>query len=319
MRFSLVVFCVAGCAKAAHVGMESAPADPAGYGREVQQAYAQVRAATARFRSLDSAVAVGYPVSVAACLADSTHGAMGYHHVNRSYVDNKLEVERPEILLYERLDDGTYALNAVEYIVPYRVWPADSTPPVIMGRQLAKSAELNLWFMHMWIWRRNSAGLFADWNPAVKCRTQTDVTPAAMRAPDGVPYPEGYRAWAHIKSAVIGPAHRNFATSGGFQHVYANVAAASGYRTRSFPEGSVIVVDWLDMTEQNGALIEGARRQIDVMVRDARRFAQTGGWGFQRFMKESKTEPAVSPTPQQCFACHDQLKKDGLVLGAYRQ
>jgi hypothetical protein len=312
MRFGLLVVVVAGCVRAAHVGMEAAPAEPGAYGVEVQQAYARVRAATAPYRTIDSAVAMGYPATVAACLADSVHGAMGYHHVNRGYVDNKLEVERPEILLYERLDDGTYALNAVEYIVPYRVWPADSTPPVIMGRPLAKSEELKLWFMHMWIWRRNAAGLFADWNPAVKCRGSADTSRT-------VAYPEGYRSWVHIKSALIGPAHRTFATNGGFQHVYANVAAQAGYRTRSFPDGSVIVVDWLDMTVQGGAFIEGPRRQIDVMVRDTRRFAQTGGWGFQRFMKDSKTELAASPTPQQCFACHDQLKKDGLVLSSYRQ
>ena len=48
-------------------------------------------------------------------------------------------------------------------------------------------------------------------------------------------------------------------------------------------------------------------------------YATNGGWGFQRFVKDSKTELAASPTPQQCFACHDKLKKDGLILSSYRQ
>jgi hypothetical protein len=56
-----------------------------------------------------------------------------------------------------------------------------------------------------------------------------------------------------------------------------------------------------------------------VMVRDAQRYARSGGWGFQRFVGDSKTELAPSPTPQQCFACHDGLKKDGLVLSTYRE
>jgi Cytochrome P460 len=131
-------------------------------------------------------------------------------------------------------------------------------------------------------------------------------------------YPEGYRTWAHVKSTVIGPTHPNYATSGGFQHIYANAPAMSGYRTREFPEGSVIAFDWLEMKENNGAFTEGPRRQLDVMVKDAKRFASTGGWGFQRFAKDSKTELAATPTPEQCFACHDNLKKDGLVLSAYR-
>ena len=60
-------------------------------------------------------------------------------------------------------------------------------------------------------------------------------------------------------------------------------------------------------------------RQLDVMVKDARRFAATGGWGFQRFVKDSKTQLAAAPTPQQCFSCHNRLKKDGLVLSTGRQ
>jgi hypothetical protein len=133
-----------------------------------------------------------------------------------------------------------------------------------------------------------------------------------------VPYPEGYRTWAHIKSGVIGPAHQNFAVNGGFQHIYANAAGLDGYRTRVFPEGSVIAFDWLEMKDVNGAFAEGPRRQVDVMVKDSTRFASTSGWGFQRFVKNSKTERAANPSPQQCFACHDKLKKDGLVLSAYR-
>lgn len=136
---------------------------------------------------------------------------------------------------------------------------------------------------------------------------------------DQVAYPEGYRTWAHVKSTMIGPTNKNFATLGGFQHIYANEAAMNGYRTRNFPEGSVIAFDWLELTENNGAFAEGPRRQLDVMVKDSKRFASTGGWGFQRFVKDSKTEHAAAPTPQDCFACHDRLKKDGLVLSALRQ
>lgn len=140
----------------------------------------------------------------------------------------------------------------------------------------------------------------------------------AAQSPAPVPYPDGYRAWTHVKSTVIGPAHRDFASQGGFQHIYANAEAMTGYRTRAFPEHSIVVFDWLEMTEHDGAFAEGPRRQVDVMVKDAQRFSQSGGWGFQRFVKDSKTELATSPSPQQCFACHDRMKKDGLVLSTYR-
>ena len=35
----------------------------------------------------------------------------------------------------------------------------------------------------------------------------------------------------------------------------------TGYRTRTFPEGSIVVFDWLEMRDNNGAYEEGARRQ----------------------------------------------------------
>ena len=133
-----------------------------------------------------------------------------------------------------------------------------------------------------------------------------------------VAYPDGYRNWAHVKSGLVSPAHTRFASIGGFQHIYANPEGMSGYRTRSFPEGSIVVFDWLEMKDNQGAFEEGPRRQVDVMVKDSLRFATTGGWGFQRFVGNSKTELAVTPTPQQCFSCHDKLKKDGLVLSSYR-
>lgn len=144
-------------------------------------------------------------------------------------------------------------------------------------------------------------------------------SPAPKNTAANVPYPDNYRTWSHVKSAVISPSHKNFAVNGGFQHIYANAEALRGYRTRTFPEGSVIAFEWLEMTDTQGAYAEGPRRQLDVMVKDATRFAATGGWGFQRFMKDSKTELSTSLTPDQCFACHDKLKKDGLVLSSYRQ
>jgi hypothetical protein len=130
-------------------------------------------------------------------------------------------------------------------------------------------------------------------------------------------YPDGYRGWTHVKSTLISPAHKDFPSMGGFQHIYANPDAMVGYRTRTFPEGSTIAFDWLEMQEMQGVFIEGRRRQLDVMVKDSQRFASTGGWGFQRFVRDSKTELADAPVPQQCFACHEALKKDGLVLSRY--
>lgn len=144
------------------------PATPAADPR-VADGLARLRAATRPFRSLDSAVAAGYVRDVPDCLVHEHHGAMGYHHVNRALADAKADVEHPEILLYERLPNGAYRLNGVEFIVPYRAWPRDSTPPFLMGQRLKHEDNLNIWYLHVWAWSDNADGLFADFNPAVQC------------------------------------------------------------------------------------------------------------------------------------------------------
>ena len=129
----------------------------------------RLRAATRPFQTLDSAVAAGYPREVADCFVHEHHGAMGYHHVNRGYVDGKAEIERPEILLFERRADGQYRLNGVEFIVPYRFWPRDTVAPTIMGQKLKREDNLKYWYLHVWAWTRNADGLFADFHPDVSC------------------------------------------------------------------------------------------------------------------------------------------------------
>lgn len=130
---------------------------------------AAIRSATRDFRSLDAAVAAGYPREVRRCLSDPGQGGMGYHHMNRALLDDTLELARPEILLYSRTSDGEYRLNGVEYIVPYSARPPDAEPPTVLDHELKRSAPLELWYLHAWVWTENPNGLFADWNPQVTC------------------------------------------------------------------------------------------------------------------------------------------------------
>jgi hypothetical protein len=146
------------------------------------------------------------------------------------------------------------------------------------------------------------------------CALALGATPTSAPPPAAVAYPAGFRQWEHVKSTLLAPGAPRFDTDGGFHHIYANPAAMRGYLSRQFPDGSVIVFDWLAMREVNGLYLEGPRRQTDVMVKDATRFAATGGWGFQRFAGDGGSQPASRPTPGQCFSCHQKRQVDGLVL-----
>ena len=137
----------------------------------------RLREATRPFQNLDAAVAAGYPREVADCLVHEKHGAMGYHHVNRTYLAPTLDITRPPILLYERMPDGKYQLNGVEFIIPYRLYSRDSTAPVFLGQRLKREDNLNIWYVHVWAWKENTSGVFADFNPAVKCQTGKPYEP----------------------------------------------------------------------------------------------------------------------------------------------
>ncbi len=134
-----------------------------------------------------------------------------------------------------------------------------------------------------------------------------------------VPYPEGYRSWTHIKTGLISAQHPDFARSGGFRHFYGNPQAIAGYRTGTFPDGAILVVDWLQIDEKNGAFTEAARKRIDVMVKDQTRFAATRGWGFEQFMGDTKTERGVTAADKQCVACHSGPGTRDLVFSKFRE
>lgn len=128
----------------------------------------RVRAATARFRDLNESVSAGYPAEVAQCFDNPPEGGMGYHHVHQGLLDARIEVEKPEILVYERGRDGGYTLVGVEYAVPIDAWKSED-PPSVMGQSMKRAPSLGIWYLHVWVWRENPKGLFADWNPAVAC------------------------------------------------------------------------------------------------------------------------------------------------------
>ena len=135
-----------------------------------------------------------------------------------------------------------------------------------------------------------------------------------------VDYPQDYRKWVHVKSGLIGPQSPAYARYGGLHHIYANQHAMEGYSSGRFPDGSVIVFDLLETRDNSGATVEGARRFIDVMTKDAGQYPETGGWGFEEFKGDSSSERALSLEGRTaCYSCHTAVKGHDFVFSAFRQ
>ncbi len=141
-------------------------------------------AATAAFHNLGAAQAAGYTIHVAelsgaTCIANGAVGAMGDHFVNGKLLVDKgvIDAAAPEALVYERRNNGSFKLVALEYIVFQADWEAagNSSPPALFGRTFDFTPSPNryglppFYALHAWIWKPNPSGLLFAWNPRVSC------------------------------------------------------------------------------------------------------------------------------------------------------
>jgi hypothetical protein len=130
-----------------------------------------------------------------------------------------------------------------------------------------------------------------------------------------VPFPRDFRSWHHVKSIVVGPGHKSFSIRGGRHHYSANDAARTGYRTGTFPTGSVIVDEAVftkdGQGDASGILLEGDRRGLDVMVKNDGLYKDTGGWGFEHFDRDGTTGVLSTAARERCYECHaTQTERD---------
>jgi hypothetical protein len=93
-----------------------------------------------------------------------------------------------------------------------------------------------------------------------------------------------------------------------------------GYRTGRFPDGSVLVFELLETRENAGVTAEGPRKRVGVMVKESKRYAETGGWGFESFQGDSQTERRLNAAGRiACFKCHEPQKNRDFVFSEFRK
>ncbi|MFD0749944.1 cytochrome P460 family protein [Mucilaginibacter calamicampi] len=135
-----------------------------------------------------------------------------------------------------------------------------------------------------------------------------------------IPYPEDYRHWTHVKTAITGFNKTTHAPADGYQHIYANNKALIGYKTGVFPDGSSIVFDKHEVDTIADYLRSGKRKFIDVMYKDGKRFKETGGWGFEEFKGDSKTDGRITGMHAlNCYkSCHQKQDKTDAVFSSFK-
>jgi cytochrome P460 len=131
--------------------------------------------------------------------------------------------------------------------------------------------------------------------------------------------PPGYRDWR-----LISVAHEE-GNLNSFAAILGNDVAINAYRERKlpFPDGTIIAALHYGHfpSEENNkvfgrsqSFVAGAPTNIQFMVKDSKKYATTGGWGFAHFKDGKPGDEALMKT---CFPCHNQAEARDLVFTRY--
>ena len=171
--------------------------------------------------------------------------------------------------------------------------------------------------------KRSTLSLFAVATLAGLCAFSAPVSLHAE--PEAAPIfltkiPPGYRDWRLVSVA------REAGGLNDIRAILGNDVAIRAYRegTLPFPDGAVIArLAWsYDASEENNALfgkeqsfVAGPPKNgVQFMVKDSRKYAATGGWGFAQF---DDGKPAGEALLKTCFPCHQAIKARDLVFTRY--
>jgi Cytochrome P460 len=134
--------------------------------------------------------------------------------------------------------------------------------------------------------------------------------------------PLGYRDWR-----LISVAHEEGSLND-IRAILGNDQAIKAYREGKlpFPDGAIIArIAWSYVPSEENNKIFGRPQSfvpgsapdwyLQFMVKDSKKYAATGGWGFAQFNKDGK--PADEAVLNNCFACHQAIKARDLVFTRY--
>jgi hypothetical protein len=162
----------------------------------------------------------------------------------------------------------------------------------------------------------NVSTSFADSGKDAEPHAGTVANTNAASPIFGVTIPQGYRDWK-----LISVAHEE-GDLNDLRAQLGNDVAIKAYRdgTRPFPDGTIIVAlhwKYVPSVENNKvfgrdqSFVAGPPKNMQVMVKDSRKYAATGGWGFGDF---TDGKPSGEALHKACFPCHEPAKAHDFVF-----
>lgn len=132
-------------------------------------------------------------------------------------------------------------------------------------------------------------------------------------APNGIAMIRGYEDWK-----VIAPSYRP--DKDHVRVILGNDTALKAMKagTRPFPDGTILAkVAWTTRKHSKFpvAIEPDKFAQVEFMVKDAGKYAATGGWGFARFVGPELKPYGQGPSfVQECYGCHVPVMDNDFVF-----
>jgi hypothetical protein len=150
-----------------------------------------------------------------------------------------------------------------------------------------------------------------------------------VKVPNGLSFSEfrGYESWQLVSTS---------GDNGVMAAILANPEMIKAYQAgfpgngKSFPDGAKLAkIHWAPkkMEMWPAATVPGAQTNVDFMVKDRKRFADNGGWGYavfeydaasDRFRPGTETDKLPQGNDARCgFTCHTTVKTRDYVFTEY--
>ena len=143
---------------------------------------------------------------------------------------------------------------------------------------------------------------------------------SAAIGPPALEIPAGFRHWYFVNSMIITKDSPRFRSIDGLHHIYVNDIGLPRLMkggSTPYPDGTLFVDDVRDVSLVDGAFLQGGRKAIPVMLKDSKKYASTGGWGFQAWAGGDPKKPLVTDAVKGCFECHVPQKANDYTFSTY--
>ena len=142
----------------------------------------------------------------------------------------------------------------------------------------------------------------------------------AAPAGDELTIPAGFQHWYLVNSMIITKDSPAFAAVEGLHHIFINPAGMARLKkggSDPYPDGTIFTDDVRQYSVADGVYSEGSRKAITVMVKDAKKYESTGGWGFQVWAGGDPKKPLATDPVKMCFICHTPQKANDYTFSTF--